>query len=63
MKDLLTLSEDHFQMLKVPSKNKEENFSNYTLPPLPIRIEIPRCNDNSVIEEYVIDFANVASID
>uniref|UniRef100_V5GTY5 ornithine decarboxylase n=1 Tax=Anoplophora glabripennis TaxID=217634 RepID=V5GTY5_ANOGL len=63
LKDLLTLSDDHFQMLKVPSKNKEEDYSNYTLPSFPIRIEIPRCNDSSMLGEYVLDYSNVLSVE
>ncbi|KAJ8923913.1 hypothetical protein NQ315_006689 [Exocentrus adspersus] len=55
LQDLLPLSDDHFEMLKVPAKKmREESFSDFTLPHFPIRIEIP-ANDDALFEQYVID--------
>ncbi|KAJ8933450.1 hypothetical protein NQ314_014007 [Rhamnusium bicolor] len=45
-----------------PSTNEDIN-SEYCLPSLPIRIEIPRCGNNTMIEEYVLDYVDIAHME
>nr|CAI5821695.1 unnamed protein product [Callosobruchus analis] len=61
-KDVLNLTEEHFEMLKVPTDlhPKKEMDPGFQLPEFPIKMEIPCRNGNSV-KEHILDYVNVAA--
>ncbi|VEN58881.1 unnamed protein product [Callosobruchus maculatus] len=62
LKDVLNLTEEHFEMLKVPADlhPKKEMDPSFQLPEFPIKMEIPCRNGNSV-KEHILDYVNVAA--
>lgn len=64
MKDLINLTDDHFDMINKPSKDPEVIVrSDYHLPTFPLRIELPNGNGNSIMSEYILDYADIAPME
>lgn len=65
LKDILPLTEDHFVVGNIPENLRlgldNNDNENWSMPSLPISMKIPRYGDSMLLEEHVLDYADVCS--